>query len=83
MEPHGGQPVVAGGAPLDGARCVVVMVHGRNAAPANILDLLPVIARPQVAALAPAAAGRTWYPKSFMAPRAENRPGISSGLAAI
>jgi predicted esterase len=83
MEPHGGLPVVSAGAPLEGARCVLVMVHGRNAAPANILDLLPRIARPQVAALAPTAGGRTWYPLSFMAPREQNEPGISSGLAAV
>jgi phospholipase/carboxylesterase len=83
MEPHGGLPVVAAGAPVEGAPCVLIMAHGRNAAPANILDLLPRIDRPQVAALAPAAAGGTWYPQSFMAPRAQNEPGISSGLAAI
>jgi len=83
MEPHGGLPVLSAGAPLEGAPCVLVMVHGRNAAPANILDLLPRIARPQVAALAPTAGGRTWYPLSFMAPREQNEPGISSGLAAI
>jgi phospholipase/carboxylesterase len=61
----------------------MVMVHGRNAAPANILDLLPRIDRPNVAALAPAAAGGTWYPYSFLAPREQNEPGITSGLFVI
>ncbi len=44
MEPHGGLPVETAGAPLDGAPSVLVLVHGRNASPANIFDLLPRIA---------------------------------------
>ena len=59
------------------------MIHGRNAAPENILDLLPVLDRPDFAALAPAAEGGAWYPYSFMAERERNEPGISNGLAEI
>jgi predicted esterase len=59
------------------------MIHGRNAAPENILDLLPVLDRPDFAALAPAADGGAWYPYSFMAARESNEPGISDGLAEI
>lgn len=59
------------------------MIHGRGAAPRNILELAPVIAFPGVAYLAPAAEGGTWYPLSFMAPIAQNEPGISSGIAVI
>lgn len=58
----------------------MIMVHGRNAAPPNILDLVPRFGRPDFTYLAPAAAGRTWYPLSFMAEREKNEPGISSGL---
>ncbi len=58
----------------------MVMVHGRNAAPANILDLVPSFERPDITYLAPAAAGRTWYPYSFMARQETNEPGLSSGL---
>ncbi len=81
--PHGGQPVVRAGVDLDRARAAVIMVHGRGAGPANILDLVPAIGHPGLAYLAPAASGGTWYPKSFMAPIAENEPGISSGIAVI
>lgn len=81
--PHGGQPVVRAGVDLDRARAAVIMVHGRGAGPANILDLVPAIGHPDLAYLAPAASGGTWYPKSFMAPIAENEPGISSGVAVI
>ena len=61
----------------------MIMIHGRNAAPVNILDLVPVLARPEFLYVAPAAAGGTWYPFSFMAPREKNEPGISSGLFVI
>lgn len=59
------------------------MVHGRNAGPANILDLIPRLARPNLTYLAPAAANRTWYPHSFMAEIASNEPGLSSGLGVL
>jgi phospholipase/carboxylesterase/glyoxalase family protein len=83
VEPHGGQPVAQAGAPLGQSPAVVIMVHGRNAAPANILDLLPVLDRPQFTYLAPAAANRTWYPLSFMAEIEKNEPGLTSALAML
>jgi predicted esterase len=83
VTPHAGEPLVAAGAPLGPGAAVMIMVHGRNAAPQNILDLVPRFERPDFAYLAPAAAGRTWYPLSFMAPRAQNEPGISSGLLVL
>jgi len=83
MQPHAGQRVMHAGAPLDTARAVMIMVHGRNAAPENILELSDVLDRPGFAYVGPAAAGGTWYPYSFMAPREQNEPGISSGLAVI
>ena len=83
MDPHAGQRVVEAGAPLGQAPVVVIMVHGRNAAPENILDLVPRLARARVTYLAPAAAGRTWYPHSFLADLASNEPGLSSGLGVL
>jgi phospholipase/carboxylesterase len=83
MQPHAGQRVMHAGAPLDTARAVMIMVHGRNAAPENILELSDVLDRPEFAYVGPAAAGGTWYPYSFMAPREQNEPGISSGLPVI
>jgi len=58
----------------------MILVHGRNALPANILSFVPAFGRPDISYLAPAAAGGTWYPLSFMADREKNEPGISSGL---
>ena len=83
MEPHGGQPVIEAGVPLGQAPGTVIMVHGRNAGPANILDLVPRLARPNLTYLAPAAANRTWYPHTFMTDITGNEPGLSSGLGVL
>lgn len=80
MLPHEGQPVEEAGPALGQAPGAVIMVHGRNAAPRNILDLASRFDRPHLTYLAPAAAGGTWYPFSFMADVASNEPGLSSGL---
>ena len=61
----------------------MIMVHGRNAGPQNILDLCPVLDRPDFSYLAPTASGRTWYPYSFLAEKPKNDPGHSSGLEVL
>ena len=81
--PHQGRPVLAEGTPLESARAAMVMVHGRGASAASILTLVPELARPEFAYLAPDAAGNTWYPYSFLMPLEQNEPGLSSGLKAI
>jgi len=83
MEPHAGQPLASAGAPLGHGRAVVIMVHGRNAGPENILSLVPRLDRTDVTYLAPAASGRTWYPFSFLAETQTNQPGLASGLAVL
>jgi predicted esterase len=81
--PHQGQPVVAAGEPLETAQAAMVIVHGRGATAESILTLAAEFGQPGFAYLAPQAAGNTWYPHSFMAPIADNEPGISSGIAAL
>ena len=83
IPPHAGQCVVRLGAPLESARAAVIMIHGRGATPSDILDLAPSMGHPDVAYLAPAATGGTWYPLSFMAPIEQNEPGIGSGISVI
>lgn len=80
MKPHAGQPLASAGAPLGKSPVVMILAHGRNAAPANILSLVPSFGRPDITYLAPAAAGGTWYPLSFMAEKEKNEPGLSSAL---
>jgi predicted esterase len=82
-DPHRDQPVAQAGAPLGESRAAMILIHGRNAAPNNILSLVPAFERPEFTYLAPAAAGGTWYPNSFLAERESNEPGITSGLGVI
>jgi predicted esterase len=83
ISPHAGQRIVRLGASLAAARAAVILIHGRGAGPENILELVPAIGHPDAAYLAPAAAGGTWYPLSFMAPIEQNEPGITSGISVI
>jgi predicted esterase len=83
MEPHAGQPVLTLGPGLESSRAAMIMIHGRNAGPRNILDLAGVLHHPDFTYLAPAAAGGTWYPFSFLAETTRNEPGLSSGLWVI
>lgn len=83
IDPHAHQPVVSVGPAPAESRRAVILVHGRNAAPANILDLAARLERPDWTFLAPTAANRTWYPLSFLAPRAQNEPHLSSALAML
>jgi predicted esterase len=41
------------------------------------------LAVPDVAVLAPEAAGRSWWPDRFLAPLSANEPGLSSGLSVV
>ncbi|KOX97540.1 alpha/beta hydrolase [Halorubrum tropicale] len=83
-DPHGDEPLVTAGASLDDAAAALVLVHGRGATARSVVDLGERLAGDrEVAILAPAAAGNTWYPNSFLAPVADNEPGRSSGLRAV
>ena len=82
-DPHAGQPLLAAGAPLEGARAAMIMVHGRGASAEDILTLSEAFGTTDVAYLAPQAANGTWYPFGFMSPMERNEPGISSGMRTI
>jgi predicted esterase len=81
--PHQGRPVLKSGAALSAANAAMIMIHGRGAGAADVLGLAEFFARPEIAYLAPEAAGGTWYPNSFLAPVERNEPGRSSGLGVI
>jgi predicted esterase len=83
MEPHGSRPVVLDGTPLEEAKAAMILVHGRGAAPESILELAHALEPDGFALLAPAAAGNTWYPHSFLAPTEMNEPGLSSALKVL
>lgn len=94
--PHGSMPVAAFGAAPEEARAAVVLLHGRGASAESILELArhlvsgaqqdadtPERGLDDVAWLAPQAAGNTWYPRSFLAPREENQPFLASALRRV
>ena len=78
--PHGDARVRRAGAPLYQAKAAVVMLHGRGADASDMLRLAEVLAQPNLTYLAPEAAGRSWYPYSFLAPIVRNEPFLSSAL---
>jgi predicted esterase len=82
-DPHAGQPVLHHGPPPAEARCTVILIHGRGDSAAGILGLTQEFDHPDVAWLAPQAAGHAWYPHSFLAPISRNEPALSSALAVI
>jgi predicted esterase len=65
------------------ARLTMILLHGRGASAEDILALSQELHANDVAYLAPQAAGRTWYPYSFLAPIPQNEPGITSALGVI
>jgi len=87
LDPHGEVPVSQTGASLEVADGVVILLHGRGGSANDILSLKeemePELNGRKLCWLAPEAAGRTWYPNSFLAPRKENEPYLSSALARV
>lgn len=82
-DPHRGQPILRRGPEPGAARLAVILVHGRGDSASGILGLADEFLYPDVCWLAPQAALHTWYPYSFLAPMAQNEPGLASGLGVI
>jgi predicted esterase len=82
-DPHAGQPVLRHGPSPTDARLTVILLHGRGDSAEGILGLARALEPGDVAYLAPEAAGRTWYPYSFLAPIEQNEPNLSSALRVI
>ena len=81
--PHRNQPVLTQGQPLKKARGAVILLHGRGASAEDILGLQEELLLPDLAYLAPQAAGHTWYPNSFLAPIERNEPWLTSALELV
>ena len=80
QSPHRGRPVLAAGRPLAEADAAVIMIHGRGGSAEDMLGLGAELKRPELAYVAPQAAGQSWYPYRFMAPMQQNEPWLSSAL---
>ena len=73
-------PVLQAGMPLEQATGALILLHGRGGNAEDMLGLGSALTGDRLALLAPQAPGHTWYPLSFLAPRPENEPYLSSAL---
>jgi phospholipase/carboxylesterase len=82
-DPHGTHAIVTAGVPLASAEGAIVVLHGRGSSAETILGLGEAVVPEGWAILAPQAAGGTWYPYSFLAPREQNEPYLTSALERV
>ncbi|HEY1742368.1 MAG TPA: phospholipase [Granulicella sp.] len=83
VDPHKEGRVHRFGAALEEAAGAVILLHGRGGSAEDILSLAEAMYNPRLAYLAPQAAGSSWYPNSFLAPRESNEPWLSSALCKV
>lgn len=81
--PHQNQPVVTGGAKINDAEMSIIFIHGRGASAQSMMMFADEFEGNDIHYRAIQAKRHTWYPRSFMAPKEMNQPGIKSGLQAI
>lgn len=81
--PHQGKPVAKAGKQANEATMAMLLVHGRGASAESMLLFADEFERNDVHYRAIQADRHTWYPNSFLAPKEQNEPGISSGLQSI
>ncbi|WP_299842557.1 dienelactone hydrolase family protein [uncultured Jannaschia sp.] len=75
--------MIRGGAPATRAHAGVILLHGRGAAAEEMIGLADALALPDIAAIAPEAPGRSWWPTSFLAPMSGLAPWLDRGLDAV
>lgn len=81
--PHQDQPAATAGPDPEEASAGMILVHGRGASAQSMLLFADEFSHEQLHYRALQASGHTWYPRSFLAPKEQNQPGINSGLQAI
>jgi predicted esterase len=80
---HAGERVLQYGISTTHARLTAILLHGRGSSPEDMLALADQFTVADVAYMAPAAAGHTWYPQSFLAPIVHNEPALSSAMRVL
>ena len=81
--PHQGLPPAEHGASLSRAKAAMVLVHGRGATAQSMFPLADELAQPDFHYRALQAHNHTWYPNSFLVPKEQNQPGISSVIQVL
>jgi phospholipase/carboxylesterase len=72
--------IVLAGVTLKKAGKVMIMLHGRGATAGDIISLTGYLKLQDTHIIAPQATNNAWYPYSFLAPRQQNEPWLSSAL---
>lgn len=75
--------VVEKGEALKNASRALIVLHGRGATAADILTLADAFPLEDFYIVAPQATNHSWYPQSFMAPRASNEPWLTSAIQLV
>ena len=78
--PHRPHPVLRVGPPLAEARAAMVLAHGRGGSAQDMIALARELDRPAFACFVPEAAGRAWYPYSFLEKLERNQSHLNSAL---
>lgn len=82
-DPHANQHIVTNGRRPEESVTTLILIHGRGATAESILSLCDELEIRDLAAIAPQAAGSTWYPQSFLSPIEANQPWLDSALKRI
>lgn len=82
-DPHAAGRVLTAGRSPEESAATIVLIHGRGASAAGMLPLVDALGVPNVSAVAPQAAGSTWYPHSFLVPMEANQPYLDSALRRV
>ncbi len=77
------EKIIYSGKKIEDAEKALIMLHGRGAGAEDILGLSAHLRIKDFAIIAPQAKNNSWYPKSFLAPPAQNEPWLSSSLSLI
>ena len=72
--------LVTVGVPIETADKILIMTHGRGATATDILSVAQYLNVKDFAIIAPQATNYTWYPYSFLVPRQQNEPWLSSAI---
>jgi len=75
--------IIKAGKSFDQAEKVLIMIHGRGGTAQDILSMAEYLNVANFALVAPQTENNTWYPQSFLDPRAANEPSLSTALNTV
>lgn len=75
--------IITDGVALKEAEKVLIMLHGRGANAEDIISLSHYLKLRDTHIIAPQATNNAWYPYSFLSPRQQNEPWLSSALQVL